>query len=64
MMGSIESRRCNLRVVLDRAQSPRRDLEAFRSRRDWAMDSALIFGSIGFTGLTVFLSLAACRGAC
>ena len=59
MMGSNQSRRCNLRVVLDGAEELRRELEAMRSRRDWAMDSALFFGSIWFKGSTAFLSLAA-----
>jgi len=54
MMVSIQSRRCNLRVVLDGAEELRRELEAMRSRRDWAMDSALCFGSIGFKGLDRF----------
>jgi hypothetical protein len=54
MMGSKQSRRCNLRVVLDGAVLLRRELEVMRSRRDWAMDSALFFGSIGFKGSTVF----------
>ncbi len=62
MMVSIQSRRCNLRVVLDGAEELRRELEALRSRRGWAMDSALYFGSIWFKGSTVFfLSLAAFR---
>jgi hypothetical protein len=54
MMGSNQSRRCNLRVALDGAEELRRGLEALRSRRDWAMDSALCFGSIGCKGLDRF----------
>ncbi len=54
MMGSNQSRRCNLRVVLDGVELPRRERSAFRSRRDRAMDSALCFGSIGFKGLDRF----------
>ena len=61
MMGSKQSRRCNLRVVLDGAMALRRELSVMRSRLDWAMDSSLFFGSIGFTGSTVSLSLTACR---
>src|SRR6266536_2679286 len=52
MMGSVQSRRCNLRVVLDGAEELRRELEAMRSRRDWAMDSGR-FVSIWFKGSTV-----------
>ena len=48
MMGSKQSRRCNLRVALDGAGELRRGLEAVRSRRDWAMDSSLSLGSIRF----------------
>lgn len=48
MMGSKQSRRCNLRVVLEGAKLLRRELEVVRSRRDWAMDSSLFFGSIVF----------------
>jgi hypothetical protein len=54
MMGSKQLRRCNLRVVLDGAEELRRELEAMRSRRDWAMDSWLLLGSIRFKGSTVF----------
>ncbi len=54
MMGSKQSRRCNLRDALDGAEELRRGLEAVRSRRDWAMDSALFLGSIWFKGSTVF----------
>lgn len=56
MMGSKKSRRCNLRVVLDGAKPLRREREVMRSRRDWAMDSSLFFGSIGFTELDRFSS--------
>ena len=59
MMGSIESRRCNLRVVLDGAEELRREREVMRSRRDWAMDSRR-FVSIGFKARP-FLSIAAFR---
>lgn len=45
MLGSIQSRRCNLRVVLDGAEGLRTELEAMRSRRDWAMDSSLSLDS-------------------
>lgn len=62
-MGSIKSRRCNLRVVLEAAGELPTELEALRSRLDWAMDSSLFFGSIWLKGLDRFLSLAAvaCR---
>ena len=61
MMGSNQSRRCNLRVALDGAGELRRGLEAVRSRRDWAMDSALFLDSIGFKGLDRFSFLSCFR---
>ena len=54
MMGSNQSRRCNLRVVLDGAESPRRERKAVRSRPGLGVDSAWRFGSIGFKGLVLF----------
>jgi hypothetical protein len=47
MLGSMESGRCNLRVVLDGAEELRTEPEAMRSRRDWAMDSSLSLDSGG-----------------
>jgi hypothetical protein len=54
MLGSIQSRRCNLRVVLDGAEELRTEPEAMRSRRDWAMDSSLFFDSMWLKGLAFF----------
>lgn len=53
MMGSHQPKRCNLRVALDGADKPRWGLEPLRSRLDWAMDSSLFFGRIGFKGSAV-----------
>ncbi len=55
MLGSIQSRRCNLRVVLDGAEGLPTEPEAMRSRRDWAMDSSLFFDSVWLKGSTGFL---------
>ena len=61
MMGFNQSRRCNLRDVLDGAESPRRERKAVRSRRDWAWTLPRVSAESGSRGSSLFLSLDAFR---